>query len=369
MEQIFPNIDTNCGAIPHRRELSDTSEKMSVETKILHLPPYPSSWYLVCTAEELKKGEVRSMVFCGQETVAYRTESGKVLMTGAYCAHMGAHLGKGGIVEGENIRCPFHGFCFDPTGACVKTGYDTRPPLQAKLRTWPVREVNGLIMAWQDENGKAPDWQIPALDWQGWSPLRFENWVISSHPQEIAENSADTGHFIHVHGYDNVKVFQEATVDGPRLHGRYGMSRVANFIGKGGKLTSVEFDFAEWGLGYALVEAEVPAFELKTRHFVFPTPIDGKQIHLRIAASVHENFAPGKIHPLLSLVPRKILFPFVCNGVFKGYRKDVSDDFQIWTNKAYIHPPALAQGDGPVIRYRKWAEQFYAVPPAVANRS
>lgn len=318
-------------------------------------------------ASQLRVGEVRQLVFCGEETVVYRTSSGRVLMTGAFCPHMGAHLGKGGVVEGENIRCPFHGFCFDPSGACVKTGYDTRPPMQARLRSWPVTEVNGLIMAWHDEKGLLPTWQIPAMDWQGWSAPRFQDWVITSHPQEIAENSVDTGHFVHVHGYDNVKIFQEAKTEGPVLFGRYGMSRVANFIGKTGRKVNVEFDFFEYGLGYALVEAHVMEYGLRSRHFVFPTPIDGREIQLRIAVSVHRQFTPARIHPLLAAVPRSILFRFIEAGYFREYKKDVSDDFHIWTNKAYVHPPALAQGDGPVIRYRKWAEQFYAHPPTVAR--
>jgi phenylpropionate dioxygenase-like ring-hydroxylating dioxygenase large terminal subunit len=337
---------------------------MSDILKTSPLPPYPSSWYLICPADELKAGQLKELQFCGHEAVAYRTASGKPLLVGAYCPHMGAHLGRGGQVKGEDLQCPFHGFCFDPSGQCVKTGYGTRAPKQARLRTWQVREVNGLLMAWHDELGLEPTWEIPPLEWGDWSPLRFRSWTINSHPQEIAENSVDIGHFRYVHGYDEVQVFQEAAPHGPVLKGRYGMSRVANFIGKGGKKVKAEFDFYEIGLGYALVEAEVPEYGLKSRHFVFPTPLDGKEINLTIAVSVHRQFSPQKIHPLLGLLPKGFLFKFIVDGYQREYTKDVSDDFHIWTNKTYVHPPALAQGDGPVIVYRKWAQQFY---PAAAQ--
>ena len=33
-------------------------------------------------------------------------------MLAAHCPHMGAHLGFGGRVVGEAIRCPMHGFSF-----------------------------------------------------------------------------------------------------------------------------------------------------------------------------------------------------------------------------------------------------------------
>ncbi|MCB9234223.1 MAG: Rieske 2Fe-2S domain-containing protein [Bacteroidia bacterium] len=323
------------------------------------LPPYPSGWYLVCLTEKLKPGVIISEKFCGEDVVIFRTASGEPVMMGAYCPHMGAHFAHGGKVEGESIQCPFHGFCFDKTGACVKTGYGTKPPPQAVVKTWHLREQNGLILAFHHPDGIAPDWEIPVHDEEGWSETRFKEWKIESHPQEIAENSVDFGHFSLVHGYEEVKEFESPRADGPYLKGRYGMARIANFVGKGGRKVHAEFNFTQFGVGYAFVEAQVVEFGLKSRHYVFPTPIDGKQIHLRIATSVNLGYQPKNIHPLLAVIPKFILTPFLLAGYYREYQKDVSDDFKIWKNKIYVHPPALAKGDGPVILYRKWAEQFY----------
>ena len=44
---------------------------------------------------------------------------------------------------------------------------------------------------------------------------------------------------------------------------------------------------------------------------------------------------------------------------FAAYVHDVEQDFVIWQHKEFVDRPALAQGDGPVVRYRRWAEQFY----------
>ena len=68
---------------------------------------------------------------------------------------------------------------------------------------------------------------------------------------------------------------------------------------------------------------------------------------------------PGKIHPLLKLVPKKLIQNIILKTAFKGYQHDVSQDFKIWENKMYISLPALAKGDGPVWQYREWARQFY----------
>ena len=32
----------------------------------------------------------------------------------------------------------------------------------------------------------------------------------------------------------------------------------------------------------------------------------------------------------------------------------------MWEHKAYNPRPALAHGDGPIMQYRRWCEQFYA---------
>ena len=36
----------------------------------------------------------------------FRTASGRVHVMDAYCQHLGANMGVGGKVEGENIACP-----------------------------------------------------------------------------------------------------------------------------------------------------------------------------------------------------------------------------------------------------------------------
>ena len=36
------------------------------------------------------------------------------------------------------------------------------------------------------------------------------------------------------------------------------------------------------------------------------------------------------------------------------------EDVDMWANKAYVPRPALAHGDGPIMQYRRWCEQFYA---------
>jgi 3-ketosteroid 9alpha-monooxygenase subunit A len=104
------------------------------------LPPFPTGWFAIAYSADLKSGEVTTTTFCGQEVVVFRDSSGRPAVLDAYCPHLGAHLGHGGTVSDEGIRCPFHGWLWSPEGRCVDMPYGGRISPGAKTRSWPVTE-------------------------------------------------------------------------------------------------------------------------------------------------------------------------------------------------------------------------------------
>lgn len=89
-------------------------------------PPYPNGWYGVLESTSLKAGESVYLSCLGQHFVVYRTESNNVFVLDAYCPHLGANLGIGGRVVGDNIECPFHRWSFRGTdGKCTSIPYST----------------------------------------------------------------------------------------------------------------------------------------------------------------------------------------------------------------------------------------------------
>jgi nitrite reductase/ring-hydroxylating ferredoxin subunit len=322
------------------------------------LKPYPNGWYVIAESAELAAGQILTKKFAGKELVVLRTASGKVSASDAYCPHMGGHFGYGGTVEGEAIKCPFHHFCFDTEGNCTATGYGTKPSPKLKLPVWHTRERNGFILIYYDEQGKAPEWEVPEIDTEGWNETITKDYELISHPQETTENSVDIGHFSIVHGYSNVKQLKELTTDNHYLNTRYAMTRQGGLVSKAGKLTT-EFEVHVYGLGYSFVEVDIPSLNISSRQFVLPTPLGDGKINLKIGMSVKKIDKPSKINPLLSVVPKPLLNKIISRQAFKGYANDVSQDFKIWQNKIYIDPPVLAKGDGPVAQYRMWCKQFY----------
>ena len=326
--------------------------------KKIPLKPYPNGWYVLATSSEIQKGQIVPKKFAGKELVIFRTASGAIAISDAYCPHMGGHFGFGGTVEGESIKCPFHHFCFDTKGDCTATGYGTKPSSKLKLPVWHSSERNGFILVYFDELGRAPEWEVPEIDQTGWNETITTDYELSSHPQETTENSVDIGHFSIVHGYSNVKQLKDLTTSGPYLNTRYAMTRPGSLLSSRGTLTT-EFEVHVYGLGYSFVEVDIPEYNIKSRQFVLPTPIGDGKINLKIGMSVKHIDKPSTVHPLLSVVPKSIFNKIVSRKAFEGYAHDVNQDFKIWQNKIYIDPPVLAKGDGPVAQYRIWSQQFY----------
>ncbi len=288
-------------------------------------PTLPSGWYAIAGSRELPPGGIVTRRYFERDLVLYRTMSGVPRLTRAHCPHMGAHLGHG-RVEGEELRCQFHGFRFDVNGSCVSTPYGGRPPARAELTSYPLVEQNGWILTWFDSNDKPPEWTVPAFDDAGWMPVVWKRYEVPTHPQETTENSVDFGHFTAVHKFLSATMTRDIETDGPLL--------------------TSGFDVAVWGLGYSLVDVTLPSFGQRLKLFVLPVPIDKEHIHLRLGCMAERRF------PLLSRILRGF--------AYRGFQEEVREDIPIWSSKVYEPAPALAEGDGPIATYRRWAQQFYA---------
>jgi len=392
----------------------------------------------IANSADLPPGGHQSIRLHGRDLVLYRTSRGRLRLVDAHCPHMGAHLGRGGRVDGAHMVCPFHGWKLDgQTGAVVNVPYSSRkPPRGACVRTWPVREGGGTILAdvpasqqtptrhsplppfprgwyalgfsrdvspgtshtrtwlgrslrlrrdaphgpvhvtaedagprvatveqqatlfgWFDPSGAGPTFELPALDPKGWSrhaTHQFDN--LATHPQETSENSVDLAHFTTVHGYDRVDTVVPAHADGPILSATYAFTRHILPGGLSGRTLRAEFRVRAFGLGYSLVETSVTPLKLRIRQLVLATPTVAGRLDLRLALSL-QDYGPA---PLRALAVRLTRW-----GLMRMYVKDVSADLDIWQHKRYLDPPRLAQGDGPIGLYRRWARQFYV--PAVSR--
>ena len=168
--------------------------------------PVPDGWFVVAEGRDLDPGETIALHVFGKDVVLFRTESGEPRMVDAYCAHLGAHLGVGGKVEGDCIRCPFHGWRYDgESGKCTEIPYgDTEHiPSQAKVRSYPTLERNQMIWAWHSGVEAPPFYDVPEVPEfydADWLPYEIKEFDVATCCQEMAENNVDFAHFMYVHG-------------------------------------------------------------------------------------------------------------------------------------------------------------------------
>ena len=79
--------------------------------------PIPFGWFQVAFPDDLAPGEVtRAALLEHATSCSGATTAGDFHLQDAYCPHLGAHLGVGGKVDGDEVVCPFHGWKYDGDG-------------------------------------------------------------------------------------------------------------------------------------------------------------------------------------------------------------------------------------------------------------
>lgn len=314
---------------------------------------YPRGWFAVARSSELGRQRVLARTFMGQPIALFRTAGGAVHATAAHCPHLGAHLGHCGSVEGDSLRCSFHGFRFTGDGTCIATGYGTRPPPNAVLRAWPVTELYGVIFLYHDPAGAPPQWQVPELDMTGWSPLIYHRFSFRGHPQDIAENTVDWGHFRTIHQFSHFEAVEELRFEKERI---IAYNRATRQLPFAGATLGTEFLVTVTGLGMSVSDVTLPLAGLRLRQLYFATPTTPDHVDLLAALSVYEPSRSGRIATNL----QKVLARTAVRAMLTWIKSDLEKDIKIWQHKIYLEQPALAEGDGPIGQYRRWARQFYA---------
>jgi nitrite reductase/ring-hydroxylating ferredoxin subunit len=295
-------------------------------------PPVPNGWYALAASGELARGDALSTIACSLELVAFRTESGEVSVVDAHCPHLGAHLG-GGAVEGETIACPYHGWEFGTDGACVEIPYsDSRIPSRACVKSYPCREVNGMILFWYHAGGAEPNYEVPRSpepDEEGYGAPHIFETEFPAAIQDMAENNVDYTHFHFVH---RRAALDESTsrfeTDGP-------FSKVTEVFDEEGLQP-----FTRWTYGPGIAYLRVP--DLMTV-YTATTPIDRRHVRL-----LWFFYLPDAMEPLAEEI---------VDGVTGAY--GVQADVPIWRDKVFREKPVLVKGDGPLTEFRRWYSQFY----------
>ncbi|HEX3846217.1 MAG TPA: aromatic ring-hydroxylating dioxygenase subunit alpha [Steroidobacteraceae bacterium] len=109
-----------------------------------HVGSHPDHWYPLAWSDELRTGKTLARRFAGDPIVLYRGSSGKVFALEDRCAHrqVPLHLG---VVSGDELKCHYHGWVYNCAGKCVNVPYLGNERMPTGVKSYPAREIDGLI--------------------------------------------------------------------------------------------------------------------------------------------------------------------------------------------------------------------------------
>lgn len=309
---------------------------------------FPSGWFQVGWSHDVGPGGVVPLKYFGRELVCFRRESGELSVFDAFCGHLGAHLGYGGSVAGENIVCPFHGWSWNCDGRNTDIPYSDHPNRVARMKVWDVREIDGLVLVWHDANGEPPAWEpqtVPEFSDSDFYPLVPHGlthiWEkVPFQPQHVIENSADAAHLKYVHKNATVPSIEQHEPDGHIFRFTFGTTYLTPDAGEVDGTLPGQW----WGPG-------VLSFKLEGVHdaaqYVTITPVDYSCSDLRISVVARRI---GSSEKPVGMADR----------IMKHQVKEIERDLPIWNHMRYNSKPPLATEEGKAFSVlRSWTNQFY----------
>jgi phenylpropionate dioxygenase-like ring-hydroxylating dioxygenase large terminal subunit len=110
-------------------------------------------WYPVINEARVPKRKPVRVLLLGDSLCVFRGKTG-VAVISDWCPHRGASLAGGLCNYAGTVSCPYHGWTFDESGACVAVlseGPDSAVPGRASVRKYPTVTLKGIVFAWMGD--------------------------------------------------------------------------------------------------------------------------------------------------------------------------------------------------------------------------
>lgn len=311
---------------------------------------FPRGWFIIAEGSELTNKPI-PLRFFGKDFALYRGESGRPILLDAYCPHMQTHLAggcstelakTGKQIEGDSIRCPYHGWRFGPDGRCDDIPYfEGTYPRSAVVNSYPVRELMGCVMIWHDPEGADPSYEPPYL--REWDDPQWVHWrldhlgELAIHPQEILDNMADARHLGPTHGAP-CEYFETEFRDHLYIQRQGGFH-----AGYSCMLTT-----STWYTGPGILLSKQQFGDTISFEIIAHTPIEDGLVKVwHGVLSKSQNTPPNEEDIAAAKLAQA------------GALESFSSDFDIWRNKNPALRVLQVATDGPFATGRKWYKQFY----------
>lgn len=320
-------------------------------------------WYPVLDSQELGKKPIGVTRF-NEKLVFWRDQEGSVSCIRDRCAHRGARLSIGKVIDSK-LQCPFHGFEYDGEGSVVTIpamgrSYDV--PDNFKVNSYKTHESHSFIwIFWGDggsEKNGAPQYFEDLKDFPFYG--RFEEtWNV--HYSRAIENQLDVMHVAFVH-HNTIGRANRTVVDGP----------IVTWVSEDQFYFFVRNRKEDGTVAKKPEDLPEPDLERDFRlSFIFP--------------SLWQNYIGQKARATIAFVPvdeenTKIYLRFYQNFFTVPVLRDMFNKLVMHFNRVVLHQDRrvvltqqpkktvlkmdenLIQGDSPIVEYRKRRDDLLRVP-------
>jgi len=323
-------------------------------------------WHPIGALEELQDRYTKRVRLLGEDLVLFRDRSGALGLIPEFCPHRRASLAYG-IPENDGIRCPYHGWKFDGSGACIDQPNEPAGSTfkeKVAVSGYSVQALGGMVFAYL---GPQPAPLMPR--WDGFVSEgairhigRAEvpcNWL------QIMENSLDPVHTEWLHGqlqeFVEEKEGRGLKYQISRKHLKIAFDEFRYGIYKRRLLAGASEDSDDWKVGHPVLFPNILAVGSgggalwKVNSYQMRVPMDDEH-------SMHYWYMayepPRDVEVPRALLERVPLYDFPYRDEHGEFRLNVVDaqDIMAWITQGPIaqrHLEKLGTTDQGVILFRK----------------
>jgi 5,5'-dehydrodivanillate O-demethylase len=172
-------------------------------------------WQPIYHSSDLAAGWTKPVQVMSERYTLYRGESGTPYLVAERCAHRGTQLSTG-WVEGDCLRCFYHGWKYDGAGQCVEQpAEDASFAAKVRIASYPIEERLGCIFAYlgdaeRDDSGAFRPPPFPDLgDFASKTLLEVGGYTWPCNYFNNVENGPDEAHVCFVHRESTLAVIAD----------------------------------------------------------------------------------------------------------------------------------------------------------------
>lgn len=255
-------------------------------------------WYAAATSQELSRALLQRWII-GEPVLLYRRGDGTPAAVSDVCPHRSYPLSMGEL-DGDNVRCLYHGLTFAPDGRCVHIPGQAAIAEGVSLPTYPAVEKWRLIWLWMGDPALADETTIPDFHWNDDPEWHYvgDHLEIGCNYLLLTDNLLDLSHetFVHASTIGNLAVAEtpaSASTEGEGVIVERRMEgcpappfyvKLKGYTGEIDRMQKIRFDppaniviesrsmpmganDSSEGLEYRVLNAITPGTEAVTHHF------------------------------------------------------------------------------------------------------